>query len=80
MKITMACWVLFPSWPLGHQVERRKKQKGQQKALYAPHEHGRRQPSGRQILMSQINFSPECKEYIGLGNLGSNPNCIKWHA
>lgn len=44
-----------------------------QKAV-AAHEQGWRQTSGRQISVNQLDFIPECKEYIGLGSLGANCN------
>lgn len=61
--------ILYPSQTVGHQVEREKRQKGQQKALYVVHE-----PSRRQISVSQLNFVSEYKEYIGLWSLGTNLN------
>lgn len=44
--------VLFPSRPVGHQSERGKRQRGQQKALHAAHEHKQREAFGIQTLMN----------------------------
>lgn len=49
--------VLSPSQSLGHQVERGRSQKGQQKALYVAHEH-----VWRQILVNQLDFIPEYRD------------------
>lgn len=55
---------LISSWS----VERGKRQKGRQKALYVAHEHGWRGFSERQTLMNQLKFISEYKAYIPWGS------------
>lgn len=40
----------------------------------AAHEQEWRQTSRRQMLVNQLDFTPEYKEYTGLGSPGTNPN------
>lgn len=65
--------VLFPSRPVSHQSERKKRQKQQQKALCVAHEQEWRQPSRRQTSVNQLNSIPEYKEYNRIGEPGDKP-------
>lgn len=63
---------LISSCSVGHQVERGKRQKGRQKALYVTHECGWRGLSERLTLMNQFNFISKYKAYIPWGSWGTS--------
>lgn len=65
--------VLFPLSPLATRSREERGRMGNRK-LCRTHEQEWRQRSGRRILVNQLNFIAEYKEYVGFGSLGSNPN------
>lgn len=69
---TNSCGVFFPSLSvISSRGERGRR--GDRKLCMRPWT-GTETVFQRQILANQLNFTPEYKEYIGLGSLGTNPN------